>query len=89
MPVAWRDKITYSLSDRSGVLRFKAFDIVHASEHVEAALRGLLVGCCLAEIDPSDIRELSFPDDEQCTHDIAAAAAAVVECQSMFCPVNQ
>jgi len=55
-----RNRVRCALSDETGVLRFREFDIVGAPECREtvATLRHYLVGRALAETDAGYIREL-------------------------------
>ena len=83
MPEDCRDQVRYCLSDRTGELRFEAFEIVVAPEcpHVEEVVRELLLGSPLAHVDVGEIRETSC---RHCEQYILAVADTVAECQAMF-----
>ena len=82
-PVDCRDKVKLSLSDESGVLRVKAFNIVNAPECQELAesLRGHLLSRSLKDIDVIKIREMACCGDGLCGHTVADI---IEEYQSMF-----
>ena len=67
------NKAIISLSDRTGVLRVKAFDIVEAPECRELAesLRQHLLGMPLAEIDTKAIREVPCSGGGLCGRTVA------------------
>ena len=77
------DKVRYSLSDKSGAIRFEKFDIVGAPKcaPVAAALRDLLLGRSLEEIDVEELEKMSCPGRGEC---IQAAVNIITECQSLF-----
>jgi hypothetical protein len=77
------DRIRFSLSDKSGALRFEHFDIAEAPECAQTAtvLRELLLGQPLAEIDVEGIRNMSCLGNGQC---FQAVANAIEECQATF-----
>ncbi len=78
-----KDKIRFSLSDRSGALRFEAFDVVDQPDcrHIVDALRQILLHRPLAEIDVAEVERLSCPHGDQC---MRAAAKIIRECQGTF-----
>ena len=78
-----RNKIRYSLSDASGVLRFTAFNIVDAPEcgDIQEMLRQHLVGRPLADVDLDDIRGLRCKGDGEC---IRTVIRVIEESQHMF-----
>jgi len=71
------DKVRFTLSDETGALRFKDFDIIDAPECKEIAdtLRQYLLGRPVAEIDVGYIRTLECPGNGQCMHAIANVVA--------------
>ena len=78
-----QDRLRIRLSDRSGDLRFEAFEIVNAPEcrEIEAALRCYLVGRPLAEVDLDYLRELRCPANGECAR---AVIDEVQKCQRLF-----
>jgi len=60
-----RDNVRFILSDETGVLQFKSFDIVNTPQCAEVAveLRKHLVGRPLQEIDMDAIRSVKCPHD--------------------------
>jgi len=68
-----RNRVRCTLSDKSGILRFKKFDIVDAPECRETAatLRHYLVGRALAETDTAYIRELGRVTRPLCARVVA------------------
>ena len=77
------DKIRFSLSDKSGVLRFETFAIVGAPEcgDMEQELRAYLVGRPLSEVDPGYLRSLSCKGDGAC---MRAVIQTVGEYKELF-----
>ena len=77
------DKVRFSLSDASGVLRFKSFGIIDAPEcrQIAEALRDYLVDRPLSEVDVDHVRHLSCPGDGLCMNRIAEL---VVEYREMW-----
>ena len=77
------DKIRFSLSDESGVLRFERFEIVDAPEccEVERKLRSHLVGRALAEVNLTYLRSLTCDGDGAC---MRAVVQVIEEHQQMF-----
>ena len=71
------DKVRFSLSDASGVLRFKSFDIIDAPECQEIAeeLRSYLVGRPRSQVDVDYIRNLRCPGSGLCMVRIAEVVA--------------
>ena len=71
------DKVRFSLSDASGDLRFKSFDIIDAPEcrQIAEGLRDYLVGRPLSEVDVDHIRHLSCPGSGLCMVRIAEVVA--------------
>lgn len=67
------DRIRFSLSDKSGVLRFEDFDIVGQPDCRQMAerLRGILLGRPLADIDVAEIRRVSCPGNAECMRAVA------------------
>ena len=80
-----RDKVRYSLSDKSGVLRFEDFRIDGLTDcaAAESELRALLVGRPVAEIDVDEIHRISCPRGGAC---MRAIVKAISECKEMFAP---
>ncbi len=78
-----RNRVRCVLSDKTGVLRFKSFDIVDAPECRETAatLRHYLVGRALAETDTGYIRELGRVTRPLCAR---VVAQLVEESQQTF-----
>ena len=66
-----------SLSDESGVLRFKSFDIADAPDCWKMAktLRHYLVGRALSDVDVNYIRNLSCSGDGVCIERVADVVA--------------
>ena len=66
------DKMRFSLSDKSGELRFVHFDIEQAPEcaNVVQQMRNILLNKRLADIDLAEIRMLSCPGSGQCIHTV-------------------
>jgi len=77
------NKVRFSLSDESGVLRFNAFDIVDASDSCETLemLQKYLVGRPLTDVDVDYLRGLGCSGDGEC---LRAAIRMVEEYQQMF-----
>ena len=77
------DGIRYSLSDKDGVLRFDAFEIVGAPEcrHVSEALKEYLIGRALDDVDLGYLCTLACAENGAC---IRAVLRAVKECQQSF-----
>lgn len=76
------DKIRFSLSDKSGSLKFDDFDIDEADcRHIADELKKLLVNRPLAEIDAEEIRQMSCPGEGYC---LQAVADVIAGCQRMF-----
>ena len=63
-----RDKVRLSVSDETGVMRVKRFNIVNAPGCREFAdrVRELLVGRPLHDIDPDEIRKMPCSGDGLC-----------------------
>ena len=82
-PKGCRNKIRYSLSDASGVLRFKAFDIVDAPEcgDMREMLCKYLVGRPLVDVDVDYIRGLRCKGDGECMRTVIRV---IEESQHMF-----
>lgn len=79
------NKIRYSLSDRSGVLRFEAFDIVDDGElgckQVAERICAMIIGRPLAEVDVSAIEKIPCSGGAEC---VKSLANVIRECQGMF-----
>lgn len=62
------DRVRFSLSDKSGVLRFEAFDIVGSTDCARMAeeIRKQIMGVPLAEIDLDQLRGLSCSGGGEC-----------------------
>lgn len=77
------DKVRYSLSDKSGAIRFEKFDIVGAPKcaPVAAALRERLLGRSLEEIDVAELEKMSCSGHGEC---VRAAVNIIAECKSLF-----
>jgi hypothetical protein len=77
------NKIRFSISDETGVLRFTSFDIVDPPESCQGleALREYLVGRPLAEVDVDHLRELLGGSDGECRQ---TALRVVKEYQRRF-----
>ncbi len=71
------DKIRFSLSDKTGVLRVEGFDIVNAPQcrDLTASLKRYLIGRPVAEIDIYHIRSLRCRGDGRCMRAIVDAIA--------------
>jgi len=71
------DRIRFSLSDKTGVLRIEDFDIVDASQCTTFAeeLKRYLIGRPVAEIDVDYIRSLRCQGNGQCMRTIVDAVA--------------
>jgi len=71
------DKLQFTLSDESGVLRFKSFDIADAPEcwQIAKTLRQYLVGRALDDVDVDYIRSLSCSGSGVCIEKIATVVA--------------
>jgi len=71
------DKVRFKLSDETGKLRFKEFDIVDVLERREIAdaLRKHLVGRPLAEVDVDYLARLDCPGDRRCMRAIVNLVA--------------
>lgn len=78
------DKVRFTLSDKTGDLRFTAFDIVNAPECTELAeeLRAKLLGRCFAEINMAGIQRMSCRGDGQCMQTVVST---IMEYQDLFC----
>jgi hypothetical protein len=78
-----RDKVRFSLSDKSGALRFERFDIVDQPECRRTLddLRAILLGRPLLEIDLAEIKRISCPHGDHC---MRAVSEIIEECQTMF-----
>ena len=78
-----RDKVRYSLSDKSGTLRFEAFDIVDAPDCQDTAdeMRRVLLGRPLAEIDVASLLGICCPANGQC---MRAVADVIAEAQILL-----
>jgi len=79
----YRKRVRLTLSDDSGDLKFKAFDIVDAPECRGAAeaLQRRLLDRPLAGIDPREIARIRSTGDAQC---LRAAADVIAEFQADF-----
>jgi len=79
------NKIRYSLSDRSGVLRFEAFDIVDGGEpsckKVADEICAKIIGRPLADVDVSEIEKIPCSGGAEC---VKSLANVIRECQGMF-----
>jgi hypothetical protein len=77
-----RDRVRLSVSDETGVMRVKRFNIAGAPECGEFAdrLREMLLGRPLHDIDPDEIRGMSCRGDGLCGR---AVADIIVEYQGM------
>ena len=71
------DKVRFSLSDKTGVLRIDDFDIVDAPQCTTFAekLKRYLIGRPVAEIDVDYIRSLGCSGDGQCMRTIVDVIA--------------
>lgn len=78
-----RDKIRFSLSDKSGSLRFESFEITGAlyCQDIADELRRMIISRSLDEIDIAQIRRLRCPGSGQC---MRAIADVVAELQQVF-----
>jgi hypothetical protein len=79
----FRDRIRYALSDTSGILRFKDFEIVDAPECLGAAkaVRQLVNGTALEEIDVDALLHRPCPANGQC---MRAIAGLIRQSQDLF-----
>jgi len=86
-PEERNDRLRYSLSDESGVLRFEEFEIANALEcaEIQKALQEYLMGRALAEVDLDHLRSLACRRDGEC---MEAVIRAVQEHQEMFAHVG-
>ncbi len=77
------NKVRFSLSDKSGVLRFEAFDIVDQPQcrSVLEKLRAAVLGRALTEIDLGEIKAMSCPHGDHC---MRAVAKVIKDCQDTF-----
>lgn len=77
-----RDSIRYSLSDRSGALRFIDFRVIGgaAMDGALPAVRAYLVGRDLHEADPEEVFRLSAGQG----HFGEALSSVVAECKELF-----
>jgi hypothetical protein len=77
------DRLRFSLSDDSGVLRFEEFAIVDGlnCQDVEHTLREYLVGRSLADVDLDFLRGLNCPADGEC---LRALIGAIQKHQQLF-----
>ena len=68
-----RDKIRLSVSDETGVMRIKRFNIIDAPECREFAdrLQSLLLGKPLDDINVNEIREMPCTGDGLCGRAVA------------------
>ena len=82
-PSECNDKIRFSWSDESGVLRFEAFAITDAPKcrDVEKKLQAHLVGRPLSEVDMGYLRSLTCNGDGVC---MRAVIQAIGEHQQLF-----
>jgi len=71
------DRIRFSLSDKTGVLRVEDFEITKTPQCLDLAesLKASLVGRPVADIDIDYIRGLRCQGDGQCTRAIVEAIA--------------
>jgi len=78
-----KDRVRFSLSDKSGVLRFERFDIADKPEcqRVLTALRDILLDRPLSEIDLAEIEQVTCPHGDECTR---AVAKVIQDCQKTF-----
>ena len=78
-----RDKIRFSLSDKSGTLRFEAFDIVDAPDcqGLADAVRRTILGRPLSDIDVGKLPKVFCRGKGQC---MLAIADIITEAQSFF-----
>ena len=83
LPNECYDKIRFSLSDESGVLRFETFAIMDVPEcrDMEREFRAYLVGRPLSEADLGHLRSLTCDGDGICTR---AVIRAIEEQQQLF-----
>jgi hypothetical protein len=74
-----RDNVRFSLSDETGVLKFKSFDIVNTPDCAKLAeeLREYLLARPLREIDISLVRSMECPHERG--HCIEAVAKVIEE----------
>ena len=77
------NKVRFSLSDETGVLRFTSFDIADVPDFCEMAetLQEYLVGRPLADVDAGYLRELSCSGNAEC---LRAVIRMVGEYQQLF-----
>jgi len=77
------NRVRFSLSDETGVLRFTSFDIVDipAFCDVVETLQEYLVGRSLAEVDVEHLKNVSCAGDGEC---LRAVISLVEEYQQMF-----
>ena len=77
------DKIRFSLSDESGILRFETFAIMDAPEcrDLEQELRAYLVGRPLSKASLGYLRSLTCDGDGVC---MRAVIRAIEEHQQLF-----
>ena len=77
------DKVRFSLSDESGVLRFQTFDIVGGSDSCEIVemLQEYLVGRPLTDVDVDYLRGLRCGGNGEC---VRATIRTVEEYQQLF-----
>ena len=78
-----RNKVRCAMSDRTGLLRFKSFDIVEAPEcaGMTERIRCYLIGRALAEVDLGYIREIGHDGHALCCR---VVAQLVAESQGVF-----
>jgi len=77
------DKIRFSMTDKTGVLRVQDFDIVDAPQCTEFAekLKRYLTGRPVAEVDIDYIRSLTCLGDGRC---VRAIVDAIAQYRDMF-----
>ena len=80
-----QDSIRFSLSDDTGDLRFKSFDIVNAPEcrSMLETLRNYILSRPLVEIDLRRIQQLDCPGNGQCMDEVVEE---IKEAQMLFTP---
>jgi hypothetical protein len=66
------DRVRFSLSDKSGILRFEEFEIVGSPvcAHVAEELKQLLLGQPLDEIDMDRVKSITCPGGGECVRTV-------------------
>lgn len=76
-------KVRYSLSDESGVVRFKTFNIVDAPEcrRLTRTLQEYLIGRALTDVDLACVQQLTCEEHGECMRSVIRV---IEECRLLF-----